>query len=63
MGQINKIPTEQLILDKFKCLAANVKSREERVVLKEVKTLWKKLKLPIQQGKSTVERKIESVLK
>ena len=45
-------------------MAANVKSRQERVVIvvKEVKILWKKLNLPIQKGKSTVERKIENVL-
>lgn len=64
LDQINKMPTEQHILDRFKCLAANVKSRQERVVIvvKEVKILWKKLNLPIQKGKSTVERKIENVL-
>ena len=64
LDQMNKVPTEQHILDKFKCLAANVKSRQERVVIvvKEVKILWKKLNLPIQKGKSTVERKIENVL-
>ena len=60
LDHMNKMPTEQLILDRFKCLAANVKSRQERVVIviKEVKILWKKLNLPIQRGKSTVERKI-----
>ncbi|ESN95535.1 hypothetical protein HELRODRAFT_179310 [Helobdella robusta] len=64
LDQMNKMPTEQHILDRFKCLAANVKSRQERVVIviKEVKILWKKLNLPIQKGKSTVERKIENVL-
>ncbi|ESO05315.1 hypothetical protein HELRODRAFT_171684 [Helobdella robusta] len=64
LDQMNKMPTEQHILDRFKCLAANVKSRQERVVIviKEVKILWKKLNLPIQNGKSTVERKIENVL-
>ncbi|ESO12668.1 hypothetical protein HELRODRAFT_159245 [Helobdella robusta] len=64
LDQMNKMPTEQHILDSFKCLAANVKSRQERVVIvvKEVKILWKKLNLPIQKGKSTVERKTENVL-
>ena len=33
------------------------------IVIKEVKILWKKRNLPIQQSKSTVERKIENVLK
>ncbi|ESO01391.1 hypothetical protein HELRODRAFT_174947 [Helobdella robusta] len=63
LDQMNKMPTEQHILDRFKCWAANVKSRQERVVIvvKEVK-IWKKLNLPIQKGKSTVERKIENVL-
>ena len=32
-------------------------------VVKEVKILWKKLNLPLQQGKSVVERKVENVLK
>ena len=32
-------------------------------MIKEVKILWKKLNLPIQQSKSTVERKIENALK
>ncbi|ESO11502.1 hypothetical protein HELRODRAFT_166505 [Helobdella robusta] len=64
LDQMSKMPTEQHILDRFKCLAANVKSRQERVVIviKEVKILWKKLNLPIQKSKSTVERKIENVL-
>ncbi|ESN94381.1 hypothetical protein HELRODRAFT_164214 [Helobdella robusta] len=64
LDQMSKMPTEQHILDRFKCLTANVKSRQERVVIvvKEVKILWKKLNLPIQKGKSTVERKIENVL-
>ncbi|ESO00226.1 hypothetical protein HELRODRAFT_176069 [Helobdella robusta] len=64
LDQMNKMPTKQHILNRFKCLAANVKSRQERVVIvvKEVKILWKKLNLPIQKGKSTVERKTEHVL-
>ena len=58
-----KMQTEKLILDRFKCLAANVKNRLGRVVtvVKEIKTLWKKLNLA--QGKSTMESKIENVLK
>ena len=42
-----KMQTEKLILDRFKCLAANVKNRLGRVVtvVKEIKTLWKKLNL------------------
>ena len=32
-------------------------------MIKEVKILWKKLNLPIQQIKSAVERKIENVLR
>ena len=50
---------------KIKYLAANVKSRQERVVIviQEVKILKKKLNLPIQQNKSKVKRKIENVLK
>ena len=60
-----KMLIEQLILDRFKCLAANVKSRLERIVIviKEAKILWKKLNFPIQQGKSTVERKTVNVQK
>ena len=60
-----KMLIEQLILDIFKCLAANVKSRLERIVIviKEAKILWKKLSFPIQQGKSTVERKTDNVQK
>ena len=62
---MNKMPTEQLILDKFKCLAEILKTMQKRVVIviKEVKILWIKLNLPIQQCKSTVERKTENVLK
>ena len=65
LDQMNKMPTEQLILDIFKFLAVTVKIKQERVgiVVKEVKILWKKLNLSIQQDKSTVERKIENVLK
>ena len=29
LDNMNKLPIEQLILDRFKCLAANVKSRRE----------------------------------
>ena len=64
LSQMNNMPTEQLILDRIKCLTANLKSRQERVVIvvKEVK-IWEKLNFPIQQDKSTVERKILNVLK
>ena len=42
--QMIKMPTEQLILQKSRCLAANVKSRQERVVIvvKEAKNLMEK---------------------
>ena len=32
-------------------------------LVRGVKALWKKLNLPIQQGKFTIERKLENVLK
>jgi len=65
LDQMRKIPMEQHILDRYTTLASDVKSRKGRIVLiaGEVKQLWKKLNLPIQQGKSTVERKIENVVK
>lgn len=65
LDEMRKLPMEQHILDRYKTLASDVKSRKERIVLiaGEVKLLWKKLNLPIQQGKSTVERKIENVIK
>ena len=65
LDQMRKIPMEQHILDRYKTLVSGVKSRKERIVLiaGEVNHLRKKLNLPIQQGKSTVERKIENVTK
>ena len=65
LHQKQKIPTEQHILDRYKTLASSVKNKKERVriMASEIKQLWKRLNLPIQQGKSTVERKIENVVK
>ena len=65
LDQVRKIPMEQHILDRYQTFVSDVKSRKERIVLiaGEVKHLWNKLNLPIQQDKSTVERKIENVIK
>ena len=65
LNQMQRLPMEPDILDRYQTLASAVKSRKERIVLiaGEVKHLWKKLNLPMQQGKSTVERKIENVIK
>ena len=65
ISEMNKMPTEQPIIDRFKSLSSNVKSRKERIaiVAEETKLLWRKLNIPIQQGKSAAERKIENVLK
>ena len=65
ISEMNKMPTEQRIIDRFKSLSSNVKSRKERIaiVAEETKLLWRKLNIPIQQGKSAAERKIENVLK
>ena len=62
---MSKIPKEQYILDRCKTLASGVKSKKKRtqILAGEVRQLWKNLTLPIQQGKSTVERKIENVIK
>ena len=65
LSQMNKIPKEQHILERYKTLASGVKSKKKRtqILAGEVRQLWKNLTLPIQQGKSTVERKIENVIK
>ena len=65
LSQMSKIPKEQHILDIYKTLASGVKSKKKRtqILAGEVRQLWKNLTLPIQQGKSTVERKIENVIK
>ena len=65
LSQMSKIPKEQHILDRYKTLASGVKSKKKRtqILAGEVRQLWKNLTLPIQQGKSTVERKIENVIK
>ena len=65
LGQMSKFPKEQHILDRYKTLASGVKSKKKRTLILagEVRQLWKNLSLPIQQGKSTVERKIENVIK
>lgn len=65
LNQLLKIPKEQNILDRYRTLASHVKSRKKRITMiaGEIKQLWKNLNLPIQQGKSTVERKIENVIR
>ena len=65
LRQMSKIPKKQHILDRYKTLASGVKSKKKRtqIFAGEVRQLWKNLTLPIQQGKSTVERKIENVIK
>ena len=65
LSQMSKIPKEQHILDRYKTLASGVKNKKKRtqILACEVRQLWKNLTLPIQQGKSTVERKIENVIK
>ena len=62
---MSKIPKEQRILDRYKTLASGVKSKKKRthIFAGELRQPWKNLSLPIQQGKSTVERKIENVIK
>ena len=62
---MSKIPNEQHILDRYKTLALGLKSKNKRTLILagEVRQLWKNLSLPIQQGRSTVERKIENVIK
>ena len=62
---MSKIPKEQHILDRCKTLASGLKSKKKGtlIVAVEVRQLWKNLSLPIQLGKSTVERKIENVIK
>ena len=64
-SQMSKIPKEQHILDRYKTLASRVNSKKKRtqILAGEVRQLWKNLTLPIQQGKSTAERKIENVIK
>ena len=61
---MSKIPKEQHILDRYKTLASELKSKKKRTLIQagEVRQLWKNLSLPIQQGKSTFERKIENVI-
>ena len=64
-SQMSKIPKEQHILDRYKTLASGVRRKKKRtqILAGEIRQLWKNLTLPIQQGKSTVERKIENVIK
>ena len=64
LNQMHGIPQEQQILDRYKTLASRIKSKKERIVViaGEVREVWKKLNLPIQQGKSTVERKLDNVI-
>ena len=65
LDQMSKIPKEQHILDRYKTLASGLKSKKKRTLILagEVRQLCKNLSLPIQQGKSTVEQKVESVIK
>ena len=65
LSQMSKIPKEQHILDRYKTLASGVKNKKKRtqILAGEVRQLWKNLTFPIQLGKSTVERKIENVIK
>ena len=65
LSQMSKTPKEQHILDRYKTLASGLKSKKKRTLILagEVRQLWKNLSLPIQQGKPTVERKIEDVIK
>ena len=59
LSQISKIPKEQHILDRYKTLASGVKSKNKRtqILAGEVRQLWKNLTLPIQQGKSTQQKR------
>ena len=65
LSQKSKFSKEQHILDRYKTLASGLKSKKKRTLILagEVRQLWKNLNLPIQQGKSTVEQKIENVIK
>jgi len=65
LDTMSKMPMELHILNRFKTLASTLKGKKERVLIiaEEVKNLWRKLNFPIQQGKSSVERKIENVIK
>ena len=64
LSQMSKIPKEQHILDRYKTLALGVKNKKKRtqILAGEVRQLSKNLTLPIQRGKSRVERKIENVI-
>ena len=64
-SQTSKFPKEHHILDRYKTLVSGVKSKKKRTLYLagEVRQLRKNLSLPIQQGKSTVEQKIENVIK
>ena len=46
-------------------MASGLKSKKKRTIILagEVRQQWRNLSLPTQQGKSTVERKIENVIK
>ena len=60
LSQINKIPTEQHIINRYKFLALEVKNKSKRALI--LKDEVRKLCLPMQQGKSTDKQKLKMLL-